>query len=164
MKKLLVVALFLIIIQTGYAQTVTTFILVRHAEKSVEGGRDPELSSEGAHRAEALAALFAKTSVDAVYATDYKRTRNTVGPLAQARNLTVNTYASMKATDLERLLTQHAGGTIVMAGHSNTIPGIANTLVGEKKFEQFSEDDYGNILVISVTSVGKVAKVLWLRY
>jgi hypothetical protein len=52
----------------------------------------------------------------------------------------------MKATDLESLLTKHAGGTVVIAGHSNTIPEIANALVGEKKFEQFADDDYGNIL------------------
>lgn len=164
MKKLIIGVLLLIVIQVGYAQTITTFILIRHAEKATEGGSDPELKLEGVKRAESFAALFDKAAIDAVYSTDYKRTRNTVTPLANVKGLTVNLYASMKAKDLESLLTKHAGGTIVIAGHSNTIPNIANALVGEKKFEQFADDDYGNIIVISVTTVGKEAKVVWLRF
>lgn len=164
MKKIIFGLLFFAVIQVGYAQAITTFILVRHAEKVIESGSDPELKPEGVKRAEAFAALFSKASVDAVYTTNYKRTRNTVTPLANAKSLTVNTYSSMKTADLEGLLVKHAGGTIVIAGHSNTIPEIANVLVGEKKFEQFADDDYGNILVITVTTVGKDAKVVWLRY
>lgn len=164
MKKLIIGLLFLTVIQTAYAQSITTFILVRHAEKAIDGGSDPELKPVGVRRAGSLAALFTKASVDAVYSTNYKRTRNTVTPLANEKGLTVNAYSSMKAADLESLLTKHAGGTVVIAGHSNTIPEIANALVGEKKFEQFADDDYGNVLVISVTAVGKNAKVVWLRY
>jgi 2,3-bisphosphoglycerate-dependent phosphoglycerate mutase len=164
MKKIIIGLLLLMVVQAAYAQTITTFILVRHAEKVIESGSDPELKPEGVKRAESFVGLFTKASIDAIYSTNYKRTRNTVAPLANAKGLTVNTYSSMKAADLESLLTKHAGGTIVIAGHSNTIPEIANALVGEKKFEQFADDDYGNILVISVTSVGKDAKVVWLRY
>lgn len=164
MRKLIIGLLFVTIIQVTYAQTITTFILVRHAEKVIESGSDPELKPEGVKRAESFAALFSKTSVDAIYSTNYKRTRNTVVPLANAKELTVNAYASLKATDLESLLAKHKGGTIVIAGHSNTIPDIANALIGEKRFEQFADDDYGNILIISVTAVGRNAKVVWLRY
>lgn len=164
MKRLVFGLLLIVFAYASQAQSVTTFILIRHAEKAAEGGSDPELKSEGLKRAEAFAVLFAKTSVDAIYSTDYKRTRSTVTPLANNKNLPINTYASMKAVDLEKLLTKHAGGTIVIAGHSNTIPDIANALTGEKKFTQFTDDDYGNILIISVQQVGKDAKVVWLRY
>lgn len=164
MKKLVLGLLFLVFVQVSYAQTVTTFILVRHAEKASEGGSDPELKPEGLKRAEALAALLSKTNIDAVYSTNFKRTRNTVTPLATAKSLSVNTYSSMKVADLEALVTKHAGGTIVIAGHSNTIPEMANALVGEKKFEQFADDDFGNVLIISVRQVGKDTNVIWLRY
>jgi 2,3-bisphosphoglycerate-dependent phosphoglycerate mutase len=164
MKKLIIGLLFLTVVQFTYAQSLTTFVLIRHAEKSTEGGNDPELKPEGVKRAASFAALFNKASVDAIYSTNYKRTWNTVAPLASAKGIAVNMYSTMKAIDLERLLTKHTGGTIVIAGHSNTIPEIANALIGEKKFEQFADDDYGNILVISVTAVGKDAKVVWLRY
>jgi broad specificity phosphatase PhoE len=163
-KNLILGLLFLLFIQISYAQTVTTFILVRHAEKAAESSSDPDLRAEGTKRAELLAALLSKASVDAVYSTNFKRTRNTVTPLATAKSLTVNTYNSMKAADLEALLTKHKGGTIVIAGHSNTIPEIANVLIGENKFDQFADDDYGNILVISVQQIGRESKVVWLRY
>jgi hypothetical protein len=74
----------------GYAQTITTFILVRHAEKVMESGSDPELKPEGVKRAESFVGLFTKSSIDAIYSTNYKRTRNTVTPLANAKSLTVN--------------------------------------------------------------------------
>jgi len=164
MKKLVLMYALLIAAQICYAQTITTFILVRHAEKAAEGGGDPELKPEGVKRAETLTALFEKTDVTAIYSTDFKRTKNTVAPLAAAKGLTLNTYSSMKAADLEKLVAAHAGGTIVISGHSNTIPDIANALIGEKKFAQFADADYGNILIISVTAVGKDAKVVWLRY
>lgn len=164
MKKLVLIYVLLIAAQLCYAQTITTFILVRHAEKATEGGSDPELKPEGVKRAESLTALFEKTDVTAVYSTDFKRTKNTVAPLAAAKGLALNTYSSMKTADLEKLVAAHAGGTIVVSGHSNTIPDIANALIGEKKFAQFADADYGNILIISVTAVGKDAKVVWLRY
>jgi len=164
MKKLIIGVLLLIVTQVGYAQTITTFILIRHAEKATQGGSDPELKPEGVKRAESFASLFSKASVDAIYSTNFKRTRNTVTPLANAKGLALNAYTSMKAADLESLLTKHAGGTIVIAGHSNTIPEIANALIGEKKFKQFGDDDYGNIIVITVQQMGKDAKVLWMRY
>ncbi|MFN8333666.1 MAG: phosphoglycerate mutase family protein [Cyclobacteriaceae bacterium] len=164
MRKLVIAFVLLLAVQAGYAQQITTFILVRHAEKATEGGSDPELKPEGVKRAEALAALFDKTKIDAIYSTDFKRTKNTVAPLAAAKGLTVNTYSSMKAADLEKLVAAHPGGTIVISGHSNTIPDIANALTGGKDFKQFADADYGNILIVSVTALGKDAKVVWLRY
>jgi 2,3-bisphosphoglycerate-dependent phosphoglycerate mutase len=166
MKRIIIGVLLLIVFQTGYAQTeeITTFILVRHAEKASDGTSDPDLKPEGKQRADALAAMLSKASVDAVYSTNYKRTRNTVASLAAVKNLTVNTYNTMDAIALEKLLQQHSGGTIVIAGHSNTIPEIANALIREKKLEQFGDDDYGNILIISVIAIGKNAKVTWLRF
>ena len=166
MKRFIVGLLFLAILHTGYAQTekITTFILVRHAEKASDGTNDPDLKPEGFKRAESFAVLFGKADITAIYSTNYKRTRNTVAPLANAKGITVETYAAMKVAELQSLLTKHEGGTIVIAGHSNTIPEIANALIGEKKVEQFGDDDYGNVLIISVTAIGETAKVTWLRY
>ena len=164
MKKLFVAWALLLAVQICCAQQITTFILIRHAEKAAEGGSDPELKPEGVTRADALAALLDKTRVDAIYSTDFKRTKSTVAPLAAAKGLTVNIYSSMKAADLEKLVAVHPGGTVVISGHSNTIPDMANALMGSKEFTQFADADYGNILIISVVAVGKDAKVVWLRY
>jgi hypothetical protein len=55
---------------------------------------------------------------------------------------------------LSNLFSNHTGGTIVISGHSNTIPGLANLLLGSEKFGQFDDSEYNNLLVIVATEVG----------
>src|SRR5262245_34068932 len=60
-------------------------ILVRHAEKAcTNSDDDPPLSQAGKKRAEALAAALASAGVKRVITTDFRRTNETAGPLAQA--------------------------------------------------------------------------------
>jgi len=151
---------------TAFAQktAITTFILVRHAEKVVDGTKDPELKPEGIERAKQLAAILRETKVDAIYSTDFKRTKNTVLPYATAKNLSVNVYEAFKETEIENMLKKHAGGTVLVSGHSNNIPWIANRLLGKEEYGDFADDDYGNILIISVVEKGNVVKITHLRY
>jgi hypothetical protein len=39
-----------------------------------------------------------------------------------------------------------------------------NYLIGEDKYKPFEDGEYGNIIIVSVTALGKNAKVLWLKY
>ena len=165
MKKLLYLVLF--VCANAYAQSdVTTFILVRHAEKETAASqdqmmsKDPNLSKEGQERAQALARLLDKQKVDAIFSTNYQRTKNTVAPLAQAKGITVQTYESLK---LDELVAKHKGGTVLICGHSNTVPGFANTLLGNKQFANYEDSDYGNVLIVTVTALGK-GNVTHLRY
>jgi broad specificity phosphatase PhoE len=146
-----------------HGQQITTFILIRHAEKLAEGGNDPFLSPEGNARAKRLQALLEKTELDAIYTTPYKRTRGTVEPVAHAKGLIIREYEPQKPTAIEEMLHTHAGKTILVSGHSNTIPEIANWLTGSEKFTTFNEDDYGNVMVVCVLTKGQ-AVVTWLRY
>ncbi len=166
MKKVLVVLFILIGSSALHAQNpvVTTFILVRHAEKTNDGTSDPELSPEGKERANRLASLLAETTVAAVYSTKYKRTENTVKPIATVRDLVVDFYEPANTKAIDDMLRDHAGSTIVVCGHSNTIPRIANQLLGSHEFDDFDESDYGNILVVTVVAEPRVATVTRLRY
>jgi len=138
------------------AQTdVTTFILVRHAEKSKDDPRDPSLSEEGIKRAESLNAMLKQADIAALYSSPYKRTRSTVQPIADAKGLEVNTYDPRSAAFLEDIMTKLKGKTIVISGHSNTTPNVVNALIGEDRFKQLSEDDYSKIYIVSVTEIGK---------
>ncbi|HEY0652542.1 MAG TPA: phosphoglycerate mutase family protein [Chryseosolibacter sp.] len=145
------------------AQNITHFILVRHAEKATSD-KDTELSEAGKERALRLAELLKNSKISAVYSTKYKRTRNTVAPLAQERNLSITDYETMTGELLEKIAAENRGGTVVIAGHSNTVPVIANTLLGTSEFQNFPDTEYGIILVISVVEVAKVASVLRLNY
>lgn len=145
------------------AQTQTTFILVRHAEKENDGTRDPELSSAGKERAIKLAELFAKANINGIYSTPYKRTRSTAVPLAKAKSLDIQDYEGKKLEDIDQMLKAHKGGIVLVVGHSNTIPTIANYLTGENSFKDFADSEYGNLLLVTLTEIGK-AKVTWLTY
>jgi broad specificity phosphatase PhoE len=160
MKRLTLI--FLFVTSLAYAQPVTTFILVRHAEKGNDGTKDPELSEAGLARAQSLAKLMQATKVDAIYSTPYKRTRNTVSPLAKEKGLDVLEYNKIEEMDV--LLKKYQGGTLIICGHSNTVPALANYLIGKDSYTAFEDTDYGNIIIVSVVERGKNTNVVWLNY
>lgn len=138
------------------AQTdVTTFILVRHAEKSKDDPRDPNLSEEGIKRAASLNAMLQQADIAALYSSPYKRTKSTVQPIADAKGLEINTYDPRSAAFLEEIMAKFKGKTVVISGHSNTTPSVVNALIGSDKYKTLSEDDYGKIYIVSVTEIGK---------
>ena len=163
MKKVFVI-LLLFVSTLSCAQETTTFILVRHAEKDSDGTSDPALTEEGVARANNILSLFRQSDVTAIYSTNYKRTKLTVAPLAEAKKIEITIYdpKDLKGFSL-KLLKDNSGGTIVISGHSNTTPTLANLLLHEEKFEQFQDNDYGNLLIITTSGSGK-AKLLHLRY
>ncbi|MGW8123193.1 SixA phosphatase family protein [Roseivirga echinicomitans] len=158
MKKLLFVALFSFCFLGCFAQVnteVTTFILVRHAEKATDDPRDPSLSEEGQLRAEKLHMLLSSAEVGAIYSSPYKRTRNTVTPLATELGIDIQEYNPSKNSFADDVLKNYKGKTVLVSGHSNTVPGLANYLLGEKKFEQLDESVYGKIFIVTLSEIGK---------
>lgn len=166
MKKLLLI-LFVSISSIAFAQekVITTFILIRHAEKDLtQSTNDPDLSADGKARATRLTEVLKKTDIHSIYSTPYKRTQQTVEPLAAAKSLKVNSYQANKMEEIDNMISQHAGGTILLSCHSNTVPQILNYLIGEEKYKTLEDTDYGNIIIVSITERGKNAKVVWMRY
>lgn len=106
------------------------FVLVRHAEKRRDDPRDPQLTDAGLARAQRLATAMSTQPLAAVYATAYRRTQQTAAPAAAAHGLAVTTYeAKQDAREFAASLRQrHGNGTILVVGHSNTVPGIAAAL------------------------------------
>ena len=164
MRSQLLVLFLIVFMQTVSAQSdITTLIFVRHAEKVNDGSKDPELTVEGKDRATRLAAMLSTQPVAAIYSTDFKRTRNTVAPLAEAVNIKLSLYEPMKLAQLQELIGKHKGGTVVICGHSNTTPAMINMLTGEETFKQWEDSDYGNVVIVSVPTSGE-PKVTKLRY
>lgn len=164
MRSLLVSVLLATMVYPAVAQKeATTFILLRHAERAEDGTKDPDISAVGKDRAQRLVNLLAQTKVDAIYSTSYKRTTNTVTPLAQSKQLAVESYDPMNKQLVDELLAKHKGGTIVVCGHSNTIPSAINQLVGKEEYKNFDETDFGNLVIVTLAEKAN-AKVTWLRY
>lgn len=164
MKKLLFLLLLGVSVQCTVPST-TTFILVRHAEKEIDGTKDPDLTNEGKQRAENLRQLLSETAITGIYSTNFKRTLATVEPLAAQKNIAIQNYSLEDPDQLLRsIIEENPGGTVVISGHSNTTPKLANELLGKEKFAQFEDADYGNILVIEASKPGTGKLVLHLRY
>jgi len=147
-----------------FSRPVTTVILVRHAEKKIEPENpDPDLTPEGVERAQEIARMFADSGINAIYATQYKRTQQTVKPLADRTGVTVSLLDSKQTDELvSRLQTTHSGQTIFIAGHNNSVPAIVSMLSGET-YPLIPESEYDNLYVVTIYRFGK-AKVLKLKY
>jgi 2,3-bisphosphoglycerate-dependent phosphoglycerate mutase len=166
MIRRLSVLIVAIVVATSAAcaqSTLTTFIFVRHAEKVIDGSKDPELTAEGKERAVRLSSMLANQKVNAVYATDFKRTRLTVEPMATNHQLMVTTYESFEEARLKELAARHKGGTIVICGHSNTTPAMINKLIGRDQLKQWEDADYGNFVIVTVSASGETSLTM-LRY
>lgn len=142
------------------SSVATTILLVRHAEK--ESGEDPPLTEAGRLRAEALVGVARHAGVTAVYATGYLRTRRTAEPLARhlALDLTVvdvgedvRGHARSVARDI---LTEHGGETVLVVGHSDTVPLIMEEL-GVREVPSIAETEYDRLFVVFVVRRGEYA-------
>ena len=147
-----------------FARPVTTVIIVRHAEKNIEPNNpDPDLSPAGQARAQEIARMFGDAGVQAIYATQYKRTQQTVTPLASRLGLPIVSVDAKQSSELtRRILSNNRGQTVFVAGHNNTAPEIVNLLSGEN-YPQIPESEYDNMFIVTIYRFGK-AKVLKVKY
>ena len=136
MKKLLITGLVTAAtlacgVATASAQTV---YIVRHAEKASDTERDPVLSDAGILRAEAVAALFAGDMPDLVVVSPLQRTRLTAAPTIAASGAFVAVSpldggVEAHVTTIRRgVLALPEDAVVLISGHSNTVPLIAQAL------------------------------------
>lgn len=145
------------------APALTTFILIRHAEKMADGSQDPPLSEAGRERAAAIANLLSNVRVDAIFSSDYKRTRSTARPLAEQQELEVQLYDPRQQEEfLGKLLKEYKGKTLVVVGHSNTVPFAVNVLLRENRLKVLDESEYEQVFIVSLAEDGS-RKLLPLR-
>ncbi len=140
-----------------------TIILVRHAEKADATSPDPELSDAGKERAQRLVKKIGKYRPGAFYSTDYKRTRDTVTPLANKRKKDVKIYDARKPKELIDEIMKGKIKRYVIAGHSNTVPGLANLIAKKEMFKNLEDSEYTIIWLIRMKN-GKVTKFELLDY
>ena len=119
----------------------TKIYLVRHAEK--QSGNDPVLTESGNKRAGALLELLKNKGVKHIYVTQFKRTQMTGDSLRIQLGIdTVQYKADTTGEDVLNKILSHndAGKTILIIGHSNTIPKIIRQF-GAADFEPVNIPD-----------------------
>lgn len=140
----------------------TWIVLVRHAEK--EAGDDPALTPAGTERAAHLATILKAFPLDAVFTTPFQRTRQTATPAATQAGLALQEYNPRDLPGFATTLRETwQGKSILVSGHSNTTPTLANALLGTEQFAAFAETDYDNFLLIRINPAGE-ASVWPLKY
>jgi phosphohistidine phosphatase SixA len=145
----------------------TVLFLLRHAEKATAPPKDPPLTDTGTARARALADLLGDAGVTHLFASEFARTQQTLAPLAEKCGKPVTVAGAADVAGLaKQLKALPAGSTVVVAGHSNTIPALVRALGGTldgttttANGEQLPDDEFGRLIEVIVPPAGSEAAV-----
>lgn len=125
-------------------------ILTRHAERAdgaatmgSPGGNDPKLSAAGTARAEKLEAMLADADIKAIFTTEYARTKDTAAPLAGKIKVSPEVVPAAELNALIGKIKSHPHDTVLIVGHSNTVPVIIKSLGGPDVF--IGDDEYDSL-------------------
>ena len=129
---------------------IFTIYLVRHSEKeaAAKNPRNPALSQCGEQRAESLSKFLKDVGLDAIYSSNYIRTKSTAEPTSLKKKIETQMYNPRKLSDFASLLIERKQDALVV-GHSNTTGVLAGLLVG-KDIKPFKEDIYDRIYQIVI--------------
>jgi phosphohistidine phosphatase SixA len=179
-KRLIVVSLMFAVAmfcQPALAQDefkpITVF-LIRHAEREDEPRQDPPLSKDGVARSQALARLLSTAGVKAIFTSQYTRTKQTAEPLATKLGVSVTPFtlklspsnprqiAEESTAEVTNKILEHAGQSVLVVGHSNSIPDVIKMLGGDI-VPTVDERKFDDLFIVTVYAKGK-AKVVQLKY
>lgn len=149
MKRTLLTLLLSCSFYIMQAQTTVVYI-VRHAEKELTDSRDPTLTPQGLQRAHEIDQLLQKEQVVATFSTNYKRTRQTVQPVAQRIGAETILYDAIDNL-VKRVLSEYKGGTVLIAGHSNTVLTIVKAFGGTPSITEIKDHEYGYLFKLEIT-------------
>jgi broad specificity phosphatase PhoE len=137
--------------QTGFERTKTKIYLVRHGEK--ETGKDPVLTPAGRQRAGDLLRALKDKGITHIYSTPYKRTQMTGDSLRIQLGIDTLIYAAdTMGVDLISKIKSHndIGKTILVIGHSNTIPALIRHLgITDFAIKELDEREFDNLFLIN---------------
>jgi broad specificity phosphatase PhoE len=161
------VAVIALAIGSWRAANTTTVLLVRHAEKQLSTIEDPPLAPQGELRAQRLGQMFGgrgtPARISAIFVSDTRRAQQTAAPVEAHTGLKAQIVPGGDITALaRRILEDHAGESVLVVGHSNTIPALVQELA-RFSVPPIADDDYATIYIVSVPSFGR-ANVLRLEY
>jgi broad specificity phosphatase PhoE len=143
--------------------SATTAIVVRHAEKAATPADDPKLSALGEVRARDLYDAIKDAGVSAVITTQYVRTKQTAQPTVDALSLPTEVVvttasAAAHARDVAAAVRAHAGHTVLVVGHSNTVPAIIEAL-GAKRPAPICDAEYDNLYIVTIAPDGRAGVI-----
>ncbi len=167
MKYILIFLALVAFQNIAFAQqepATTKIFIVRHGEK--EAGNNPVLTAAGNTRAGDLMRKLQGDGIQKIYVSQYKRTQNTGDSLRLQLNIDTVHYAADTVCDnLIKAIMEHGdfGKTILIIGHSNTIPQIIRKLgVTDYPYGDIPDNEFDNLFMITYKK--EKAKVKVMKY
>jgi len=158
---IVLVACVAILPTTAEGQADATVVyLVRHAERAEDGTSDPVISLPGWDRSRLLADMLQDAGLTHIHTSNYRRTRGTARPTAEATGIEMRTYDARNLAQIAERLRSTPGRHLVI-GHSNTTPQLVELLGGDGAGE-IHELEYDRLYVVTLTDNG--ASTVLLRF
>ncbi len=132
----------------------TNIYLVRHAEK--DSGRDPLLTEAGKKRAGDLMRVLKGKQIARIYVTNYKRSWMTADSIRIRSGIDTSYYTA--DTTGEGLINEikrnnDFGKTILVIGHTNTIPPIIRALgIKDYALHDLPDEEFDNLFLVKYKS------------
>ena len=152
------------------SQATTTIIFVRNAdtETTAAADGDPPLSSLGHRRAELLADAIEDidviAGVNAIYASEFRRTKQTAAPVARRLDVEVLIADPYRVEEfMAEVLREHKGEIVLVVTHGDILAPLVEELHGSKNIPPMDDVGDDNIYIVTIPWFGKV-KTLRLHY
>ncbi len=126
----------------------TTIYLVRHADRieSTDG-----LNDLGLKRAQDLKRFLKNKDIQHIFSSDYNRTKQTAAPIAEALKISPKIYDAGNLPSLvKKIKDHHRNENILVVGHSNTTPEMANLFGLKPKLNNLPHETYHKIYKINL--------------
>lgn len=154
MKNLIILFCFLVSFsikaQTDNNSECTKVFLIRHAEKdrTDKANSNPHLNSLGTKRSLKWKGFFKNIDFDIIYSTNYHRTLETIKPFSD--NGTELVIYNPSKIDYNEFVSKNKGKTILVVGHSNTIPTFTNSISNKKLYNNIEDNNNSNLYVVNI--------------
>ena len=89
----------------------------------------------------------------------YHRTRETAQPTASAQQLAVESYDPRNLYNAS-FKEKNEGKIVLVVGHSNTTPALANKILGREEYPQIDDRTNGNLYILHVSPQGVTSQLL----
>jgi len=162
--KALLCSVFLTISSLCFTQNDSVIFLVRHAERSSQGGDNALLNAVGEQRAKCLAQTLERAGITEIYATEVKRTQQTAAPLAEELHLQPRIVPRDDVAELVKDLKGAGNGKVLVVAHADTLPKILAQLgAGTLPESKPNEQNYDYLVIVPMRD-GKGDSLSVIRY
>lgn len=154
MKNFVILFCFLVSLsieaQTENKSDCTKVYLIRHAEKdrTDKTNSNPHLNSLGTKRSLKWKDFFKNINFDIIYSTNYHRTLETIKPFSE--NGTELIIYNPSKIDYNEFVSNNKGKTILVVGHSNTIPTFTNRISNKNLYSDIEDNNNSNLYVVNI--------------